>query len=76
MNTSNLPDNQTDGTTNAQHNQQLPAASIPQQGEADNLSANDKIELNFINQSDDKNNSEVKIFQQNVANDFNDIEVA
>ncbi|HEX4304152.1 MAG TPA: hypothetical protein VHZ78_15250 [Rhizomicrobium sp.] len=34
------------------------------------------IELNFINRSNDANNSDVVIFQKNVATDFNEIAVA
>ncbi len=35
-----------------------------------------KIKLNFINQSNDANNSSVVIFQQNVADDFNSLPIA
>lgn len=35
-----------------------------------------EIKLNFINQSNDVNNSSVVIFQQNVANDFDELAVA
>lgn len=34
------------------------------------------ITLNFINQSDDQNNSQVVIFQRNVSTDFNELAVA
>ena len=34
------------------------------------------IKLNFINESNDKNNSEVVVFQKNVATDFDEIAVA
>lgn len=34
------------------------------------------IKLNFINQSNDQNNSEIVIFQHNVATDFDEIAVA
>ncbi len=34
------------------------------------------IKLNFINQSNDQNNSEIVIFQQNVATDFDEIAIA
>jgi len=34
------------------------------------------VQLNFINQSNDTNNSDVVIFQKNVATDFDDIAVA
>jgi len=36
----------------------------------------DKISLNFINRSNDTNNSSVVIFQQNSAEDFNELAVA
>lgn len=36
----------------------------------------DKIKLNFINKSNDTNNSSVVIFQKNVATDFDEIAVA
>lgn len=36
----------------------------------------DKIKLNFINRSNDTNNSSVVIFQQNIAEDFGEIAVA
>jgi hypothetical protein len=36
----------------------------------------ESIKLNFINKSSDTNNSNVVIFQQNVAEDFNEIAVA
>lgn len=36
----------------------------------------DKISLNFINRSNDTNNSSVVIFQQNLAEDFNELAVA
>lgn len=36
----------------------------------------DKITLNFINRSQDANNSSVVIFQQNVAEDFGEIAIA
>lgn len=34
------------------------------------------IQLNFINESNDKNNSEVVVFQKNVSTDFDEIAVA
>lgn len=36
----------------------------------------DKIKLNFINRSNDTNNSNIVIFQQNAASDFNETAVA
>lgn len=36
----------------------------------------DKIKLNFINRSNDTNNSSVVIFQKNAASDFDDLAVA
>lgn len=36
----------------------------------------DKIKLNFINRSQDQNNSSIVIFQQNVAEDFGEIAIA
>jgi hypothetical protein len=36
----------------------------------------DNIQLNFINQSEDTNNSSIVIFQKNVAEDYNEIAVA
>lgn len=36
----------------------------------------DKIKLNFINRSNDTNNSSIVIFQQNIAEDFGEIAVA
>lgn len=40
------------------------------------LSNMNKIKLNFINHSNDANNSSIVIFQQNVADDFNSLPVA
>ena len=37
---------------------------------------NSDIQLNFLNESNDQNNSEVVIFQKNVATDFDEIAVA
>ncbi len=37
---------------------------------------NTDVKLNFINESNDQNNSEVVFFQKNVATDFDDIAVA
>lgn len=36
----------------------------------------EKIKLNFVNRSNDTNNSSIVIFQKNVAEDFNEIAVA
>jgi len=36
----------------------------------------EKIKLNFINKSADANNSSIVLFQQNVAEDFGEIEIA